>query len=78
MFILFLCCLAGGSNIAVIVTPLVVALIVLGSAFSFLVLIRVIQYCLKSPLPITIRFSNKNESGSLAKMLKVFKVVVLK
>ena len=72
MFKLFLLLLAGGVNIAAIVAPFVVALVGLGVTFSLIVIIRLILY--KPPPPVTIRFSNKDEPGSLANMLKVFKV----
>ena len=58
------------------VAPIVAPLVVITIIFGALALIFALSLCYlyEPPIPTTIRFSNVDEPGSLAKMLKVFKV----
>ena len=59
-------------DIAPIVVPFALVTILFGALALMFALI--LWYHYEPPIPTTIRFSNEDKPGSLAKMLKVFKV----
>lgn len=58
------------------IAPIVAPFVVIAIIFGVLALIFALSLCYvyEPPTPVTIRFSNEDKPGSLAKMLKVFKV----
>ena len=64
--------LQGSVDIAPIVAPFVLVSIIFGALALMFALILWCNY--EPPIPVTIRFSNEDKPGSLARMLKVFKV----
>ena len=74
VFIKYIIILSGSVDIAPIVAPFVLVAIIFGAlALTFALLL---WYKYEPPIPVTIRFSNEDKPGSLAKMLKVFKVKI--
>ena len=61
---------------AIVILSILSAIGIVGAS-TIIVIVVIKWYKHKPPPPVTVRFSNKHELGSLAKMLKVFKVITL-
>ena len=67
----------GGRNVVAIVILSILSAIGIVGASIIIVVVVIKWHKHKPPPPVTVRFSNKHELGSLAKMLQVFKVITL-
>jgi hypothetical protein len=59
-------------DIAPIIAPFVLVTVIFGALALIFALLLWYKY--EPPIPVILRFSNEDKPGSLAKMLKVFKV----